>query len=176
MQQVAWWVSIFFIIIVFLVFVFIAVNSRKREDNFAPIRQKGNKIRRVWIVVLSIILLSGIGIALSLLPYGKPQAAQGELQNVDVTAQQFAFNLSTSTIVAGKTVAFHVTSKDVNHGFGVYDENGRLLAQTQAMPGYVNTVYYTFTKPGKYKILCLEYCGLAHHYMQGEFEVVPENQ
>jgi cytochrome c oxidase subunit 2 len=46
------------------------------------------------------------------------------------------------------------------------------VTQTQAMPGYVNKLYHTFTKPGKYQILCMEYCGAAHHFMVTEFEVL----
>ena len=40
------------------------------------------------------------------------------------------------------------------------------------MPGHTNRLAYTFTQPGKYRVLCLEYCGLAHHGMMTEFEVV----
>jgi heme/copper-type cytochrome/quinol oxidase subunit 2 len=42
-------------------------------------------------------------------------------------------------------VEFQVTSADVNHGFGIYDRSGRLLAQTQAMPGITNRLVYTFS-------------------------------
>ena len=35
---------------------------------------------------------------------------------------------------AGKLVEFAVSARDVNHGFGIYDPQGRLVAQTQAMP------------------------------------------
>ena len=72
----------------------------------------------------------------------------------------------------GEPVEFRVTSADVNHGFGIYDESLRLLAQTQAMPGYTNRLRFTFQKPGKYRILCLEYCGLGHHEMPAEISVV----
>jgi cytochrome c oxidase subunit 2 len=54
----------------------------------------------------------------------------------------------------------------------MYDRSGRLLAQTQAMPGITNRLVYTFTQPGKYRILCLEYCGLAHHGMILELDVL----
>ena len=40
------------------------------------------------------------------------------------------------------------------------------------MPGVTNRLVHTFTQPGKYRILCLEYCGLAHHGMILEFDVV----
>jgi cytochrome c oxidase subunit 2 len=66
-----------------------------------------------------------------------------------------------------------VTSRDVNHGFGIYDASLKLLTQIQAMPGYVNKVHYTFTRPGKYRVMCMEYCGLIHHDMIAELTITP---
>jgi cytochrome c oxidase subunit 2 len=65
----------------------------------------------------------------------------------------------------GQAVEFQVTAEDVNHGFGIYNQAGQMVAQTQAMPGYSNNLVHTFTAPGAYQILCMEYCGLAHHTM-----------
>ena len=78
----------------------------------------------------------------------------------------------TWTIRAGIPVQFEVTSGDVNHGVGIYDADDHLLTQTQAMPGVTNRLVHTFAQPGRYRILCLEYCGLAHHGMIAEFDVV----
>ncbi len=66
---------------------------------------------------------------------------------------------------------FNVSAADVTHGLGVYDENLRLLGQTQAMPGYENSLKITFDQPGKYKLMCMEYCGLVHHAMISDFTV-----
>ena len=88
-----------------------------------------------------------------------------------VVGHQWAWELDPGTIRVGERVEFQVTSADVNHGFGIYDPGGRLLAQTQAMPGYSNRLVHTFTAPGKHRILCLEYCGLVHHGMMLEFYV-----
>ena len=79
--------------------------------------------------------------------------------------------MSQETVLAGQEVEFQVTSADVNHGFAIYKNKTRLLAQTQAMPGYVNKLRYKFTEPGEYEVLCLEYCGLAHHGMSAKFTV-----
>ncbi|CAF0701745.1 hypothetical protein MPNT_410011 [Candidatus Methylacidithermus pantelleriae] len=57
-------------------------------------------------------------------------------------------------------VEFLVRAADVNHGFGLYDPDGRLVAEVQAMPGYTNRLTYVFKKPGTYKVLCLEFCGV----------------
>jgi cytochrome c oxidase subunit 2 len=72
---------------------------------------------------------------------------------------------------AGKLVKFEVTAKDVNHNFAIYNSAGKLIAQVQAMPDYTNDLYYTFDEPGRYYVLCLEYCGIAHHSMSVEFDV-----
>jgi hypothetical protein len=38
----------------------------------------------------------------------------------------------------------------VNLGFAIYDPDFEIVAQTQAMPGYINVLRYTFTEPGTY--------------------------
>jgi cytochrome c oxidase subunit 2 len=73
---------------------------------------------------------------------------------------------------AGSPVEFRVTSKDVNHDFAVYAPDGRIATQTQAMPGFTNKIVYTFTQPGTYKVMCLEYCGIGHAPMTSEIKVV----
>jgi len=30
---------------------------------------------------------------------------------------------------------------------------------------------YTFKEPGTYRVLCLEYCGVAHHEMTADIKV-----
>jgi cytochrome c oxidase subunit 2 len=64
-----------------------------------------------------------------------------------------------------------VTATDVNHGFGIYTPNGKVFAQVQAMPDYVNHLELIFLVPGHYTVRCLEYCGIAHAAMHGEFDV-----
>jgi cytochrome c oxidase subunit 2 len=68
-------------------------------------------------------------------------------------------------------VEFEVSSKDVNHNFAIYNSAGELVAQVQSMPDYTNRLFHTFDAPGHYYVLCLEYCGVAHHAMNAEFDV-----
>jgi cytochrome c oxidase subunit 2 len=75
------------------------------------------------------------------------------------------------TVQANSLVEFRVTTLDANHGFSLYAPDGHLVAQTQAMPGYVNRLRVTFPEPGTYTVLCLEFCGMAHHRMRGVVEV-----
>ncbi|MCC6202958.1 MAG: hypothetical protein IT494_08125 [Gammaproteobacteria bacterium] len=118
-----------------------------------------------------------------------PYASNGATDRlVYATALQFAFVYSSEPVTsredlgkvetitdlevpAGSTVEFRVTSLDVNHNFAIYDEAGVLVAQVQAMPGYVNRLRVKIDEPGRYTVLCLEYCGLAHHVMSSAFIV-----
>lgn len=71
----------------------------------------------------------------------------------------------------GKVVEFQVAAGDVSHGFGIYTDDGQILAQVQAMPGYINRLSHKFDSTGTYHVLCMEYCGLAHQRMATTFRV-----
>jgi len=100
-------------------------------------------------------------------PYG---SAQSLGRHYRVIAQQYSFELP-AIVPADTPVVFDVTSRDVNHGFGIYDPGGRLVGQVQAMPDYVNHLPFRFHLAGHYTVRCLEYCGIAHAAMQGGFDV-----
>lgn len=91
---------------------------------------------------------------------------------VNATGSMWSWDIDKRQIPVETPVIFRVTSHDVNHGLGVTDPKGVILFQTQAMPGYINQIAHTFREPGTYEIICMEYCGLAHHDMRQKFEVV----
>jgi len=126
------------------------------------------RFRRVLLIALLIGLFLGFAASVIAYPYpefrGKPEAY------VRVEGVRFTWIMNITVVPANKPVAFLVTSRDVNHGLGIYTSDGRLIAQVQAMPGYVNELIVVL-KPGKYYIACLEYCGIGHHIMITTFEV-----
>lgn len=81
------------------------------------------------------------------------------------------WTLSRSSFPAGTTVEFDVTSRDVNHGFGIYGPQGTLVAQVQAMPGITNRLVVHLARPGQYLVRCLEFCGIPHIGMATAFQV-----
>lgn len=168
-QQAAGSITLFFSIFVIFIFVFILFKSGNRVE-YSSIQKKGYFIRNIWFIAVILVMLGATYWTLKDLPFERAEAEEA-LVDVHVTAIQFGFEVSLDTLKVGDYVAFHVTSEDVNHGFGLYDEQNNIVAQTQAMPEYTNTVYYKFTKPGTYTILCMEYCGMAHHMMQNKITV-----
>lgn len=173
-QSIAWYATLFFVFLIALAFSFVYGESRKLKD-YGPIQEKGYKIRKFYFLGLIAILGFASAISLSRLPYHAQHAQAKEMGKVvKVTGMQFSWELSDDHFTVGEPVIFHVTSKDVTHGFGLYDENLHLIGQTQAMPGYTNMLQVTFKKPGTYKILCLEYCSTGHHLMMKGIVVEPK--
>jgi len=172
-QDTVWGVSIVLMGALALVFVWVASAAKPAVANYGPIVDAAYRIR-VWLFGLALIALIGTNYkTLGELPYvnALAQSPATAAQPVQAVAEQWAWTITPSTFKVGQTAEFHVTTKDVNHGFALYDPDFRIVAETQAMPGYTNVLRYTFSKPGTYKVLCLEYCGVAHHAMMAEIKV-----
>jgi cytochrome c oxidase subunit 2 len=147
---------------------------------------RANKLRLLFFVSLGIILLTFLALTLPRLPYPPVEASTPD-RTVLAVGKQYAWSLTEGTtptlanwdtafspvvaVPVGAVVEFRVTTLDVNHGFSLYAPDGSLMAQTQAMPGYVNRLRVVFDKPGTYTVLCLEFCGMSHHKMRGVVEV-----
>lgn len=175
-QQIALYSTVFFVFLLALAFAFVYGESKHTSD-YDSIQKKGYKIRKFYFLGLVAIMGFVTVITLGKLPYYSSNVeAMGtsELKVVDVVGLQYNWDMSEESFTVGDNVQFNVTSADVTHGFGLYNEDLELVAQTQAMPEYTNSVYYTFDKPGTYKILCLEYCSIGHHVMIKEIVVNPK--
>ena len=169
-QDEVWLVSLIGMGLVALVFIYV-ISQAGQTAGAAQVQKKAYAIRRWWFVALVIF---GVGVTYASLrpfPIADQHTQSRAAQIVDVVGHQWHWDLSRHRVDAGTPVEFRVTSADVNHGFAIYGPNDRIVAQTQAMPGFTNRLVHTFTQPGKYRVLCLEYCGLAHHGMSSDFEV-----
>ncbi len=110
-------------------------------------------------------------------PFSNPGVREAENGEYDVymLAQKFLFRPSSGqplVLPKGKRVTFHITSPDVIHGFEVVGTN----INAMAIPGQIATFTTIFPKTGTYGVICHEYCGAAHHTMQGQIKVVPASE
>lgn len=139
------------------------------------------RIRSLYFVAILGLAVILLAFTLPLTPYPDKADAKRPDVTVKVIGEMWSWSLTPDSgavsadgdpvLPAGKLVKFEVTAKDVNHNFAIYNSAGKLIAQVQAMPDYTNDLYYTFDEPGRYYVLCLEYCGIAHHSMSVEFDV-----
>ncbi|MFZ1623195.1 MAG: cytochrome C oxidase subunit II [Gammaproteobacteria bacterium] len=135
------------------------------------------RVRFVYFVVLGLVLLASLALTLPRAPYLSARNTVTPDVRIAATGWMWTWRFDAIsgegvriepqdlTVPAGKLIEFDVTSGDVNHGFGIYDDQGHILTQVQAMPGYTNQLRYRFPAPGVYHILCMEFCGYAHHLM-----------
>lgn len=182
------WVWLILGVVAVLAYVYFALSTRQPVDDEAYYQAVG-RLRMPLFILLLLALGTMFAFTIPRTPYPKGQVPA---KVVHVVAKQFQFALSENPIrteeefaqaavqrpkvPVGEWVEFRVASLDVNHAFGVYDPDGKLVGQTQAMPGYVNRLFLRFEKPGSYTILCLEYCGLSHHIMRAGFEATEATQ
>ena len=83
-------------------------------------------------------------------------------------AMRFAF-FPVLVVKANHPVKIWMSSMDALHGFSLTG-HGVNLNLTIA-PNHAYGAVFTPSKPGKYLIVCNEYCGLSHHLMQAPLYV-----
>lgn len=163
---------VYLVIVLALVVMFSSVAAHASTAMpLERVQAVGYWIRKRWLALLAALLVVVVGASWTALPYARGSSANRTI--VRVTAGQFFWALSPPRVPVGTPVRFEITSRDVNHGFGLYGPEGQLVTQAQAMPGYTNHLDYTFTSAGEYPVLCLEFCGVDHHLMAGVFTVLP---
>jgi cytochrome c oxidase subunit 2 len=68
----------------------------------------------------------------------------------------------------GVAYTLHLSSLDLNHGFGLTPVN----LNFQVVPGYDYGLRVVPTEAGDFRIICNEFCGIGHHLMVGSVIVV----
>lgn len=147
--------------------LFVAMYGSRAPVSQDIVSAKGYAIRRWWFVTTITVAIAVFAVTIPHFPYSSAHTLG---KHYSVVAQQYGFTMP-ETLAVNTPIVFDVTSRDVNHGFGIYDPNGKLIGQVQAMPNYMNHLPFTFHTRGHYTVRCLEYCGIAHAAMQGGFDV-----
>ena len=166
MQSQKLYLTIFLLIGLLIVLTFRYISRSTKNPNPEWVVKKAYKFRGILFYVQMIVLFVLLFFTFSMLPYSKSNETPNLVIPVD--AMMFSFDIkypgtdSAGTgqkpyIPVNQLIEFRVSSKDVNHDFAIYSPKGDIIAQVQAMPGYVNVLRVKFTEPGVYSALCLEY-------------------
>jgi len=75
-------------------------------------------------------------------------------------------------VPAGRPVHMTMRSRDVIHNFFVRE----LRMKQDIVPGMEIPLRFQADVPGKYEVACSELCGLGHHQMRSELEVMPPDE
>jgi len=113
------------------------------------------------------IFLGSLALSVVIAGNSAPAASAQEPQVIDITAKRFAFSPSEVHLKAGQPVTLHLVSQDVKHGFF-----SRPLGLDETIPaGQSIDVKVTPPSPGKYSIICDNFCGSGHGNMKMTFVV-----
>lgn len=177
MQDVVLSLSIVLMAILIGVFIWVALSARVAVTDSGPMISSAYRMRS-WLFGIGFVALIAVNArTLTLLPYAATHeraAPPTQLVPVQAVGRQWSWSIKPDTFTVGQTAEFRVTSLDVNHGFAIYGPDMRIVTQTQAMPGYTNILRYTFTQPGVYQVMCLEYCGVGHHTMAATLKIAAQ--
>jgi cytochrome c oxidase subunit 2 len=183
MQTLAITIFLIMAAIIIAVFVYVALSGRSPDELSLRAYKRARLLVLLGLTTVAVILLA---LTLPYTPY--PDGSVTPDRVIYVSGKQFAFKLSDKPITreqamddevflsikpirAGELVEFRVSGADVTHGFSIYDLAGRVQAQTQAMPQYVNRLRHRFPTSGIYHVLCFEFCGMNHYTMRAQLQV-----
>lgn len=93
-------------------------------------------------------------------------------EDVYIGARQWTWSGLPVVLEVGKRYRFHLSSFDVQHGFGLHRRD-HLIEQfnLQMLPGYEWVMPIKFKHAGIYDIQCNEFCGVGHRVMHGQIVV-----
>ena len=104
-------------------------------------------------------------------------APEGAVE-VYVTAKQWVWKFAyadgptsagTLYVPQGRPVRLILTSRDVIHSFFV----PAFRLKQDAVPGRYTSTWFQVDRPGRYELLCAEFCGAGHSRMWGQVVVLP---
>jgi len=183
LQKIAGLLSLAGALLILVVVIFLIISATKTEDKKTA-KEKVYKQRSRYLWAIIVVAIAALFFSLKNLPYSYSKTKT--IQEVTVVGYQWLWKMDVGnyteklddfkglneiTLPLNNPIKFIVTSNDVNHNFAIYNSNGVLVAQTQAMPQHKNILQYIFKEKGIYKILCLEYCGTAHDFMMGTIHI-----
>jgi cytochrome c oxidase subunit 2 len=172
MQNTVWILTVISTGVLGGIFLWVAANASRPGDDANGMTRTAYqwRARLFWIALIAGAIVTFATLTEWPIP-GHALASNKPDTVIRAVGAQWRWTLDRNTVRAGELVEFQVSADDVNHGFAIYQGKSRIIAQTQAMPGYVNKLQVRFTEPGDYEVLCLEYCGLAHHGMRAAIKV-----
>ncbi len=164
-------VSAFFTVGIVLAIIFFTVKYREKEKYATGAEIHGSMaLETLWSIIpflISITIFLG-GAIVFFNQYRTPADAM----EIYVVGKQWMWKLQHGTgqreinelhIPVGRKVKLTMTTEDVIHDFAI----PAFRTKADIVPGRYSTIWFEATKPGKYRIQCMEYCGLNHSGMGG---------
>jgi cytochrome c oxidase subunit 2 len=168
-------ISFFFLIGITITMIVFAVKyNRKRHPK--PVQIKDNTaIEITWIIVPLVLVLfmfyygySAFLIERRIPKNAIPLKVISKMWNWTFDYGNGKFSKDTLVVPVNKAIRLDMVSMDVNHSFYI----PAFRIKEDVVPGTTTHMWFIAEKIGTYEILCAEFCGLRHSYMEGRVKVV----
>ncbi|MDQ3323258.1 MAG: cytochrome c oxidase subunit II [Acidobacteriota bacterium] len=164
-------ISAFFTVGIVVALIYFAIRYREKEKYATGAEIHGSvPLETFWSIVPFIISMTiFLGGAIVYYNQFRPPA---DAMEIYVVGKQWMWKLQHETgqreinelhVPVNRKVKLTMTTEDVLHNFAVPD----FRTKHDVVPGRYTTIWFEATKPGKYRIQCMEYCGLNHSGMGG---------
>jgi len=174
--KVIFGISIFFLVGITTVMIWFVIRYRRSKHPKA-IQFKDNNILEVtWTVIplLLVLLMFYYGY----IAFSPQRNVPKDAMPVTVISKMWTWSFEYEggkesdvlVVPLNKPVKLNLTSLDVIHS--LYIPAFRI--KEDCVPGKDNYMWFIGQREGEYEILCTEYCGLRHSYMEAKAKVVPE--
>jgi cytochrome c oxidase subunit II len=170
-----YWICVVFTIGIFVAMTWFVIKYRHKANQHAPAHKAGHSttLELTWTVVPTILVL--LIFYFGFRSYLAMAVVPPDAYEINVTAQMWSWSFTYPDghvnpelhVPAGVPVRLVLTSQDVIHSLYV----PAFRAKKDAVPGRYNKMWFQSDVPGRYQIMCTEYCG-THHSNMGAVLVV----
>ena len=133
-------------------------------------RQTLERRESLWGIAVVAFLVVVLGGTIFQIPYWDDDDGARAAQRLSLVGRQFAWTIDPPRVRAGVTTRVEVRAAAVNHAVGIYDPDDTLIKQVNILPDARQEFVVTFERPGSYRLLCMEFCGVDHHLMENVLE------
>jgi cytochrome c oxidase subunit 2 len=164
-------VTAFFSLLIAILIVVFAIKFRRKSDDEVGVAIHGSlALELLWTFI-------PLGIAMVMFAWGakvffdlyRPPAGAME---VFIVGKQWMWKaqhaegqreINELHVPVGRPVKLVMGSEDVIHSYYI----PAFRVKADVIPGRYNSLWFTATKPGRYRLFCAEYCGTKHSGMVG---------
>jgi cytochrome c oxidase subunit 2 len=175
-----YWICVVFTVGIFVAMIWFTIRYRHKTNAPAPAHKGGHSttLELTWTIIptILVLLIFYFGfrsyLAMAVIP---PDAYE-----INVTARMWSWDFTYPDghvdpelhVPAGVPVRLVLTSQDVIHSLYV----PAFRIKRDAVPGRYNKMWFQSDTPGRYQIMCAEYCGTNHSNMGAVLVVHPLKQ
>lgn len=177
-----WFINIVWIVMTLAIFIAIGFFAYKyrRRANVHPTQIEGStKLELTWSILPFLVML--IMFAWGAQVYYAAQQPPRDAMEIFVTGKQWMWKVQYPNggseinelhVPMNQPVKLTMASEDVIHSFSI----PAFRVRHDVVPGHYDSLWFTPSKPGRYRLFCTEYCGLLHSGMVGWVNVMGDRE